>query len=45
MTGMRNKKMIIKALKMYLAHSKQSVNVSYDLQAIIITVTDGNTGR
>lgn len=37
--------MIIKALKTHLAHSKQSVNVSYDLQAIIITVTDGNTGR
>ena len=37
--------MIVKALKMYLAHSQQSVNVSYDFRAIIITVTDGNAGR
>lgn len=37
--------MIVKAFRMYLACSKQSINVSYYLLAIIITVIDGNTGK
>lgn len=37
--------MIIRAFRMYLGHSKPSINVSYYLLAIIIIVTDGNTEK